>query len=800
MRAIIALAAAAAVRRWRTLALVGVTVGIAAFLACLALLLSIGNAGQAAAMFERAASPDFVLIADERTVSSDRAAAWWRERGASVRRYPVVFDLDSVPLHDGRPMNSLNLLLTESLASGRADDLLLPASGFSPPAPGTAFAAAPGPGEIWITQAVAQAFGVREGDTVSVMTSRGDTPLRVAAVAIDPFFNPGMMNPRRAWVAPGFIAANMAASAATAYTLAVDLGPGAAAAGLDAAWRDFSGVFGYSAIKIAKTEIVAGYSFLSSILAAVLSFLAGIAFLGALAILQATVASTIRADYKIVGMYQTMGLTPAAIAAVFLCQLMPAILVFSLAGAALAPAGYALAAKTSLAATGSAGSGVGLGPLLLLGLGVSLLSGAAAALISARHAGGVRTADAIRMGESAAADKAVAGRRPLSAFLPLWASLGFRQARLGGKRSIATAAAVLFAAFAGYASVGSLGAMADLSRKPDFFGVTESQVTVQRNAKRFSIEHERLMAELAADPSVRTVLAQGYVEILFPAAAGAAPRALNAVAYDGDIDDAGLGTLTGRNPAAPFEAAVAVFTARDWGLEPGSTIGVSIRGQAVELRVVGVYQSMNNLGQGLRLTGDTLRALVPDYDANRYDVFLRGAGSGGAETPAAFVARIEARYGEAVDAQTTAEWAGAFVASILSGMYGAVAAAAALFLITAAAAMAGATAAETREQAKAFAVLSLIGLEDRELRWAVAAKAALVSLIAAAVGVAAGVAAAPTILYALIRNLGLVEMPFFFDVPAALAIALAMAAWSTAAAWLTARFSLRARARDLVME
>jgi putative ABC transport system permease protein len=800
MGAVIALARAALKRRLRPLALMGITAALASLLGSLALLLFTGNAGAAEAMMARAAAPDMLIMGEEGLIPVADAATWWRARKGvkEVASYPILADFESNPRHGGKPMANMNFYLFESVGADRGVDRLLAVPGEAAPGGDPAdgsFTASPCEGEIWITSAVARAFGVAKGDGIGVMTSRGEIPLKVSAIVIDPLFNPGMMNPRRAWVAPGFLAENMAASKLGSYALAVAYAPGSPAGAAEEAWNDFAEAFGFSGSRITKPQIIGAYGFLSSILAAVMSFLAGIALVGTIAILQATVSGAVRSDYRIIGMYQTMGLGPGAIAGVFLLQFIPVLLLFAGLGSSLAPLGFSLAAKASLEATGTSAPSIDARPLIAISTAISLVCCAAAAIIASLKSASVRTAEAIRLGEALPKTLSKADAKPLGSLFPLWASLGFRQARLGARRSVATAIAVFFTAFAAYAAIACLGAMADLSGKPDFFGNTESQVILKRDGKRFAVESDRLTAELGADASVRSVLAQGFFETTFPGLAGGAPRTIYGQAYDGDMDAAGLKPIEGRNPRAPLEAAIAVNTARDYGLRPGSSLRIRVQGQPIDLRVVGIFQSMNNMGQGLRFSGDTPRALFPDYQPIVFDVFLAGT-----ESPEAFARRTEARYGEAVDAQITADVMGAFVDSLLSGMSGAVAAAAAIFLAITAAAMAGATSQETREQERSFAALFLIGMEARDLRRAMAAKAFLVSAIAAFAGAASGAAVSPLILLSIIRGMGLVKMPFFIDVPAALLVAAAVAAWSTFIAWLTARASLRADARSLVTE
>lgn len=794
MGAVPRLALAAARRRWPSLLFLGFCLAFASASACLALLCLAGNDSGALAMLDRARSPGLYLVCESSLVDPAESGRWWRSRPetAEVAVRPASMDLESSPRRGAVPMASCNFILTE--ATGGPADLVIAAEG------GTAVAAAPGPGEIWITRAVARNYGVKPGESVEVSTGRGPVALTVSAIVIDPVFNGGMINPRRAWVEPGFLARNTALSKLGGYSISVSFKPGIGRAGREAAWAAYSERFGASGLRLTREDIASSYTALAAILGAVMAVLSLIALIGSVALMAASVAQALRADRRLAALYQAIGLSPRQAAMVFALQFLPVIAAFSLLGACLAPAVYPLVSGSALDATGAPSAAVDLRLALGAGILCAVAVSLAAIAVSFRRLGRIRVAEVLREADSDARESG--GRRPtrLGDFFPLWATLGFRQARLGLRRSLGSTASVLIAAFTAYACIAAMGAMGEFAARPDFFGFTDSDLTLARSGKRFPIEHADLMARLSGEPSVARVFSYGNESLTFPAAPGRAPQLVYGQAYEGDAAASGYETIRGGNPGSPLEIALAVNTARDYRLVPGDRIRVAWRGAGLDLRVSGIYQSISNMGQGFRLRADCLRLLDPEYAPTVYNVYLSRAGGAPVEAPRAVAARLEADLGEAVDARLTRELMAESTAPILSGMSGAVFGSAALFVLIALASVAAAALADLRSNARSFSLLGLIGMTDRELSGAVAAKAFALALAASCSGCLLGVAAAPGILLCVVGRMGLISLPFFVDLPAAALVALAVTSFSTLAAWLCARRSLRADPRALAME
>ncbi len=796
MKSLIIVAAASFKRRIKMLILTGITIGLVTFLACLAILLLTSTGSPAEAMMKHAMAPDLLFVDSFNIRNAEDSVDFWttREEVSSVVQYPVYLDLKTSPRLNGKVMNNVNLLLSEAVNENSYTDLVIPVHEDgsierNPVLP------CPGENEIWIPQMFAETYDITIHDTIEIFTAGGLVKLDVSGIVLDPMFNVPIMNPRRVWVSPGFLAANFPVSKIESFALAVTFKENTDQKVQNTLWKEYLGTSGFTGVRFNKPEMSAGYGFLTNIMAAVLSVLSVVAFLGGLAIISSSITQVIHSDYKIIGIFQTIGLTPKNIAGIFLVQLLPVFLIFSALGASLAPSGFTILIKSMLKATGTENPSITIAPVLIAGFTISLLTAGFTVLISAHKAGSVRTADAIRFGEAASNSKSSASSKKLSSFLPVWASLGFRQAKIGGKKACAAGLTVFIAVFSAYLGIASLGAMNNLSRKPNFFDMNDSQVVLQRDAVRFKVDHSRLMQELNSDPAVERVLCTGITFAALPALGDGLPKEIAAIVLEGDLDKAGIETIYGVNPSKLLECAVNSKTAQEYGLQPGSTIDVLIEGINTTLDVTGIYQSMNNMGQGIRILSNTMRSLTPVYDPVSYDVYLNENSD-----PSVFIKNITNKYGEGVTAHLTSEAVGEFVDSILSGMYTAILFTVIFFVFTCMGAMVSASFHETKIHSRSFAVLSLIGFESKTIQRVIASNMFIISALASIAGIITGIIAAPVVLFLIIKNMGLLKMPLFFNLPAAAVILTSTVMLSVLASWITGKITFKSTIRNLITE
>jgi len=353
----------------------------------------------------------------------------------------------------------------------------------------------------------------------------------------------------------------------------------------------------------------------------------------------------------------------------------------------------------------------------------------------------------------------------------------------------ATAGVLIFA-------VNLMHALADMRDDLPQWGFDRADVRLIRSGKRATLEHQALLQRIAAEPGVRAVLATDFVvDGALPARAGQPVRQLLGTAVDGDFAAAGYAILAGRNPQRPDEVALASNTAAAIQAAVGAPLELFLHGTPVRLTVVGVYQSAQNLGQGFRIQSAALRAIDPLYQPTMYAVMLAPD-----VDRDAFIQRLEARYGEALDAQPGEAFVAPAIANIVGSIGLALGLVVLVFALVCAVAIYNSTRMDVAEQRRSLGILKTLGLTPRQLRWIQVTKASLLAIAGSAIGGLLWLLLIRPLLERLFGTVGLVRFPLQQTALGTALLLPALVLLCGVAGWCAARRSSRLDVRTLVVE
>ena len=215
----------------------------------------------------------------------------------------------------------------------------------------------------------------------------------------------------------------------------------------------------------------------------------------------------------------------------------------------------------------------------------------------------------------------------------------------------------------------------------------------------------------------------------------------------------------------------------------------------MRLTVVGVYQSAQNLGQGFRIQSAALRAIDPLYQPTMYAVML----APGVDRDA-FIQRLEARYGEALDAQPGEAFVAPAIANIVGSIGLALGPVVLVFALVCAVAIYNSTRMDVAEQRRSLGILKTLGLTPRQLRWIQVTKASLLAIAGSAIGGLSWLLLIRPLLERLFGTVGLVKFPLQQTALGTALLLPAMVLLCGVAGWCAARRSSRLDVRTLVVE
>jgi putative ABC transport system permease protein len=413
----------------------------------------------------------------------------------------------------------------------------------------------------------------------------------------------------------------------------------------------------------------------------------------------------------------------------------------------------------------------------------------------AKRAERVRPADAIRYGaeqEAAVSSAGLRVRSMRSLSVPL--ILAIKSLALQRRRALFLVASVLFATVASSLAVNldhSFGAMLD---DLALFGFDSADVRVRRGGSRFSIKHERFMAAMNQRDDVAAIATWDYVDGIVVDDRGHT-QALNGTLIDGDIDGLGFLNLRGRNPVGADEISLAIRTAQRNGKDVGDTFELFLLGQELRFVVTGVYQSINNTGEGFRVRLEAARRASPLYAPSQYGLVLREG-----VDRAGFIAGLEGEYGETVDAQTGDYFIRGMMDTIMGGMRLTNGFLAAIFLLAASVFIFNSTLMTIAENRRTFGILKTAGMTPAQLRASVVYGVALQAVAGIAAGLGTWWLGAGLFVSALFGAVGLVAFPLQNSVIGTLLLIPAVLGFCLLSAWIPSSRLLRLDPRGLIVE
>jgi putative ABC transport system permease protein len=783
-------------RRQRTQSvLIGLTIAVAVFLSALSFSLLSAMDKPYQKMFEVQKGSHVNYVLDRNFYDIQSIVDWWRSRPGTADSYamPMAYMGDSINRigrADGQRQKISSMLYICEYDPAGNSDRLVGAGNEGLAAPG------PGPGEVWLPNAFAQANKIVVGDSLEIPVDSGIAAFRVSALVIDPVFSSAAsMNPVRAWIGKGELGFYYkAGSLHWNFVGARLVSPASETEAINAFNEHMGG--GVNGTQYKYSDLLNVFGAFFSIIAFALIALSALTLLIAAFSIYNTVSGSINADYRRIGILKSLGFTPGNIVTgysqqFFLIALIaspPALIASVFTGAYVQRRFFSQVSVMS-------GPGIDFGVLALCSaffLAAIPLIAAAVAL----KAGRVNAVEAIRLGETSSVRrlKAPPALRSLKR-LPLVAALALKQLSVHKRRSAANGITVLLCAFVFLYGVDLRNFFATTAGSAPLWGMDQAEVNVKRGDRRFTVERDRLWSELAQDERVLRVFPLGPANITVPASGGRPAESVYGIVFEGDMDAAGYQTIAGRNPKNPNEIALGVNSLKSFGKKVGDTVEVVIAGQKLAFTISGVYQMATNMGKGFRLLKDGYLRGDPSYRLDAANLILRDKGQ-----TDEVIQSLEAKYGEAVDATDNDK----LVASAMRQITGAISAVVLVFMLiilsSGFAVIYGNAAIELEESKRVFGIYKTLGITPGQLRLIVVVKSALVGLAASAAGCLLVVLLQePALMFMLsgfgFRNLGLRVEPL-----GAAGAIVGLGVFAAFSAWLPSRAAKKLNVRELIVE
>ncbi|MDQ2743488.1 MAG: ABC transporter permease [Chloroflexota bacterium] len=593
------------------------------------------------------------------------------------------------------------------------------------------------PGEVVLTQRLADQWGLGIGDRLVAGGSFHVPTLRIVGIAasISPYTD--------AWVLPAEIPAMVTRKSPLQYQMLYRVSPAGTAADLRQGTQVIASRLPAGAVMVTNTYLDAkrGADILASVMVPFLLAFSIFALLASVLIITNVVSGTVIASYREIGVMKSVGFTPSQVMAVLLGLILLPAFVGCLLGIPLGTLGSQPFLRNTAHALGLPSPFTAAVPVDLTVLAGILVVATLAAFIPAWRAGHLSAVRAITMGSAPAAGRASGlGMRLSHLPLPRPISLGLADALARPLRSIETLGAISIGvatvvfALSLHLSLGQVAAhlirdryvQIDLQRPaPGDLGISKLGAPPLPN-----LSDRRVVRLLRSDRETARFVAETQEKISVPGIA----EPVTYYAYRGPSSWIGYALISGRWFSRPGEVVAPTRLLTQSHLHVGQRFTAFMHGKTVHLLLVG--EILDQTDQDLLLRGDwhTLHAADPKAQTYSYEVQIRHG-----IDPRTYLDGLTQRLRGGGPVPLSMDIIGNSSASTDFILLNSVIAGLALILtVIALAGVFNTVILTTREKVRDVAILKAVGMAPRQVVGMIVASVAFLGVIAGVLGIPVG--------------------------------------------------------------
>ncbi|MFN8258535.1 MAG: FtsX-like permease family protein [Bacteroidales bacterium] len=645
-------------------------------------------------------------------------------------------------------------------------------------------------GEIWIPAHLAQYNSIKIGDSLGIKTGSGLYNLKVTAFVVDPHFISGMMNPTRVWIAPGSLPLFNPVQNLKDNFLGVRLKN---SNDIKAVWERFNAENTYSGSYLQYNLFKSTFMSVYQIISAILIVFSIFAVIIALFIVNTTTSGQIYADYKLIGIFKSIGFTPKNVLETYVIQ-------FALLSIISIPVGLSLSYGIVRMAFTSILHSVGLGyyglqltvpfttsSLLILAL-VLLVS-----YFSGKKAAKIKPALAIRFGMPV---RDIENRKGalsmMNSKLPLTTIMGIRFIINNKKRSFVSFLSFVFVVFIVVFSINVSHSFVNLKNNRTAWGFDNGDLYVVLKQNPY-LKFDRLIESLKILNEIEKVKAFNYQTVSVLANNKSVQDIFGKI-FSGNLTEAGLVNLEGRHPQTKDEIAICSGTAILNKKTCGDSISIKIEGEIKNYKIVGIYQDVSNLGQGFRMHESALKELNPLSEPDNFILKLK---------PGVDVEELQLKlkslYGSTINIELPIEEQQAFK-SILGSLTTSLNLIAFFFIIILIITIWNDLIINIRDYLKTFGILKTLGFTPLQLRLSLIWRIIVLFCLSLLVGIPFSLFLSPAVMGIISQSIGLRIFPFESSVSGTLIAIPILLIIAVLSSWIVSGKSTKVNSRILIAE
>jgi putative ABC transport system permease protein len=646
----------------------------------------------------------------------------------------------------------------------------------------------PGENQVWVNTGFADTNKIKIGDTLSIDNRDYD----ISAILVDTQFSSIMGGIERYWVKEGEIKNYSEYKNQQGAALAVRYKSPSSS---DKVWSRFqkylNGAMVGTALQYKNTY--ANYSTVLKFTGVFMLFFSIIIIITAIFIIKFVISNNIYRDYKNIGIYKALGFSQSSINSIYVMQYLIISVIASIIGIIFSKFVIDRMMFSTLKAIGMSSLKMSYTLPFISAFTLMILLITFTSLLSAGKTNKIKPVEAIREA-SLSRHSSVSGNISSKIFMKFGVikAMAFKSIINNKKSAILIFVSILITLYSALSGVNLLNTTSSMGRNFGLWGFDNSMIDLKLNlkdAKFLKVLEDDLKTN--SDVSCYSYF-NFYQDASIKNKNGDIEKISVAQVLGDNSEKLGFMELQGRDPKKINEVSLSVNTSKNNDMHIGDYMEVYVKNKKYNLLVVGIYQSLNGMGKGIRLYNDT----VKDADANYVPDIL--ANLKDEKNIDAFIKNMKSKYGENIDIVRRQGEFDDQMSQMTAGSFISVAVIVAIMLSICVLNIFNITLMNINEEKKSFGIYKAIGMTSGQIRCSIMLRVFLIFIIALIAAVPLALKATPVLMSLIFINVGIAKYPLAVNVPHMIMIALVCFAFSMLSAYISSNIINKIKLRSLI--
>ena len=735
------------------------------------------------AMFADAKSSHDIFVFSSKYYDAQKTESWWnfQHEVDKIQIYKQLTLGSNIKVNGKKISNQYNFLSEVPENKGDIDNFKMIEGNE------TKF---PKENEVWVNTGFANVNKIKLGDTLSI----DKKDYKISGVLVDTEFSSLMMGTERYWVKPGELQNYTAYKTEPSYALSIRYKDPSSS---DAVWQRFEKYLNAPLIgdSIKYNDTYKCYATVLKYTGVFMMFFSIIAVITTVCILRFIISNSIYDDYKNIGIYKSLGFSSGDINLIYVFQYFIVAFISTLLGILLSKFTIDKVITSNLKIIGMDKISMSYAVPFIATFIVVIFVVIITSLLSTQKTKRIKPVEAIkedisfknRLGRGKSASK-MFDIFPPSIVLAI-------KGIINNKKSAAVIfITMLITIFTGLSGVNLLYTTDAIGRNLGYWGFDNSMVDIRQNSRDDALL-KKIELDVKNDSRVKSYTTFNFYQTAsFVNKNGDIEKIMVSQVLGDNAKDLGFMDMEGRDPQKNNEVSVSVNTAKNNNIHLGDYMQVYIKDKKYDLLVVGIYQSLNNMGRGIRLYEGTVKEADPDYTCS---ILLDLKNKSGINF---YIKEMKAKYGDNVDVKNRQTEFDDEISMMTGSSFISVFLIIAIMLSICFLNIFNIVLMNINEERKSLGIYKAIGMTSSQIRNSIAIRIVIIFIFAFVIALPLALKVTPALMSLIFINVGIAKYPVSVSVSHMTLVAFICFAFSIFSSYAASQIVVKIKLRSLIEE